>query len=140
MTWSGPIFSAHLSAQATTSALTKFCLSAKFCNKGGNTFLEYYFACSPSASTKRPNNYTNAFKTALLGSAILYFMLSISSLSPIGYILILASLIIASTLSAPSFLTFQSLFLNIGNSLGVSIFDISVLGNRSSKPPYFPEA
>ena len=74
----------------------------------------------------------NTFKAALLGSAILYFMLSINSVNPFGWILLLAFLMISSVLSAPSFLTFQSLFLNKAKSLAFRCLVISSLGRASS--------
>ena len=68
-----------------------------------------------------------------------YLTLSMSSFSPSGLILIFADFKISSTFSQASFLTFQSLCLNIGINLALIYLEISSLG-RESKPPPPPPA
>ena len=69
-----------------------------------------------------------------------YLTLSMSSLSPSGLILILADFKISSTFSQASFLTFQSLCLNMGINFEVICFEISSLGRESNPPPPPPPA
>ena len=56
ITYSGPIYSAHLSTDAITSALTKDCLSERLFNIGTKHFLINYFTSGPIASAITPSN------------------------------------------------------------------------------------
>ena len=118
---------------ATTSPLTRDCLSERLASMGTKAFLPNYLTVGPTASATFPISWINTLTTALLGSFIPFFSASMRPKSPLFSILILASLRICSVSSPAFFLIFQSLCLKFSNNLPLSFLEMSSLGRLARK-------
>ena len=118
--------------------LTSLSLSTRTCKTGVITSFVYYLAPGPSALAILVISERQVFKTALFLSTSPAFRAPNNSESPLGKIQFLASAITSSTLSYPSFLIFQFVFLSFSiNFELLSSLDTSTQGRLSSKeaPP-----